>query len=93
MKPDDPAYFLLEQGIADPSKRSQTDVYKSDCYICNDHEFSLMGLPLCFACLACKGHVPADDCICDACGADQRDLEPEQYGPVWEGKYPDDFSS
>lgn len=71
MRPDDPAYWMLEQGRADPSKRSvQTAPHRDGCYICEDPEFSLMGLPLCFACEKCKGHVPADDTVCSDCGHD-----------------------
>jgi hypothetical protein len=74
MKPDDPAFFLLERGLADPSQRSTTTVYRAGCYICEDPEFALMGLPLCRPCSFCKdGHVAADDCVCDGCGRDQRE--------------------
>lgn len=76
MKPDDPAYWMIERGRRNVSKRSTTTVYKEGCYICEDHEFSLMGLPLCFPCAKCGGHVPADDCFCDACGTDVRLLTP-----------------
>ena len=76
MKPSDPAYWMLEQGLADPSKRSTTTVRaKRDCYICRDPEFALMGLPLCYPCVKCNGHVAADDCVCDDCGFDQRDAD------------------
>ncbi len=75
MKKSDPAYFLLEQGLKDPSKRSVTTVYESDCYICRDPEFALMGMPLCFPCSKCQGHVPADDSVCTDCGHDQCDDE------------------
>lgn len=77
LKPDDPAYFLLRRGLEDPSCRSSPTVYLETCYICRDPEFALMGLPLCYACSKCGGHVPADDCTCDACGADQ-DPGPEE---------------
>ena len=70
LKKHDPAYSLLEQGLKDPSKRSYTTVYNSNCYICSDPEFSLMGLPLCYPCEKCNGHVAADDTICDECGHD-----------------------
>jgi hypothetical protein len=70
MKPSDPAYFLLEQGRQDPSKRSVKKVHRDGCYICEDEEFSLMGLPLCSPCPKCGGHVPADDSRCDDCGYD-----------------------
>jgi len=67
---------LLEQGRNDPSKRSKPEVYDATCYICRDHEFELMGLPLCKACPRCSasadgekhGHVPADDEECSICG-------------------------
>jgi hypothetical protein len=76
MKPDDPAYFLLEQGLHDPTKRSRaTAPYRESCYICRDPEFALMGLPLCFACPYCKGHIAADDSVCDDCGKDAQDFE------------------
>ncbi len=68
MKPSDPAYWMLERGLEDPSWRSKPTVYSARCYICRDPEFALMGLPLCFACYVCGGHVPADDSECDACG-------------------------
>lgn len=69
MKSNDPAYFLLEQGLDDPSKRTGTNAYRAGCYICEDPEFSLMGLPLCRSC-PCGGHIPADDVTCDDCGQD-----------------------
>jgi hypothetical protein len=74
MKPSDPAYWLLERGRKDPSKRSTTTVYSEDCYICRDPEFAMMGLPLCYPCAKCNGHVPADDTICEN-GHDQDDVE------------------
>lgn len=71
MRKDDPAYWMLEEGLRDPSKRSTTTASKrSDCYICQDPEFALMGLPLCRPCPKCNGHVPADDSICSDCGED-----------------------
>jgi hypothetical protein len=71
MKSNDPAYWMLEQGRKDPSKRSvQTAPYRESCYICNDEEFALIGLPLCYACPKCGGHVPADDTVCSDCGVD-----------------------
>jgi hypothetical protein len=71
LKVTDPAYWMLQEGMRDPSKRTKSNVYKSGCYICEDPEFSLMGLPLCYPCKGCGGHVPADDSICDDCGLDQ----------------------
>lgn len=74
MTPGDPAYWMLERGIADPSWRTTKTVHRDGCYICEDPEFSLMGLPLCYPCAACGGHVAADDTHCDGCGADQEEL-------------------
>lgn len=66
MKPDDPAYWMLHDGVT-----TTPVVYSSDCYICNDPEFAQMGLPLCRKCPYCEGHVAADDPICDDCGRDE----------------------
>lgn len=68
---NDPLYFLLEQGIKSEQRRSTSTVYNPSCYICNDREFSLMGLPLCYPCKFCKGHIAADDTICSICNKDQ----------------------
>lgn len=74
LKPSDPAYWMLEQGLRDPSKRSkQTGPKREYCYICQDPEFSMMGLPLCIACYVCGGHVAADDSVCDDCGHEHGD--------------------
>lgn len=82
LPPDDPAYWMLEEGLADPSKRStQTAPHRESCYICRDPEFSLMGLPLCYACSKCGGHVAADDVVCDDCGADARPEPDEVSSP------------
>lgn len=75
MRPDDPAYWMLEQDLADPSKRSTATVHRKGCYICEDREFALMGLPLCYPCDKCRGHVPADDSVCSDCNHDQDDHE------------------
>lgn len=86
MKPSDPAYWMLEQGIADPSKRSIPTVYRKGCYICDDHEFELMGLPLCFGCYVCGEHVAADECECSACGHDHSERPDDisvQQGTSW----------
>jgi len=70
--PGDPAYFLLERGRNDPSKRTPVIIKKDGCYICEDPEFSMMGLPVCKPCpvlvdgLPCGQHWAADDCVCDA---------------------------
>lgn len=71
MPPSDPAYWMLERGRADPSWRSTKTVHRDGCYICEDEEFSLMGLPLCYPCKGCGGHVAADDSVCDDCGREQ----------------------
>jgi hypothetical protein len=65
---------MLARGLNDPEWRSKPVVFREGCYICEDPEFSLMGLPLCRKCEACelsdctKGHIPADDEECDCCG-------------------------
>lgn len=69
-QPDDPAMALLRN----PDIYSTPTIYNERCYICNDPEFAQMGLPLCKPCLACDGHVAADDVECDDCGADQQEL-------------------
>lgn len=63
MKEDDPAQILKTIG-----RRSIPVVYKPGCYICEDFEFAEMGLPLCYKCPSCGGHIPADDVVCDDCG-------------------------
>ena len=63
MKPTDKAYWMLLDDFT-----STPTVYRAGCYICEDPEFAQMGLPLCFACDECGGHVPADDVECDDCG-------------------------
>jgi hypothetical protein len=60
MKPSDPAYWMLLDGVT-----STPTVCNNDCYICNDPEFAQMGLPLCYPCCFCGAHVPADDIVCD----------------------------
>lgn len=61
--PLDHAYDLLLDDFTTTSA-----VYDPDCYICADPEFAQMGLPLCYECDNCNGHVPADDSICTNCG-------------------------
>lgn len=73
MKKDDPAYWMLDHG-----PRTTTTVYHDNCYICNDDEFARMGLPLCYPCTKCGGHVAADDTVCDDCGFDSYPYE--EYG-------------
>ena len=65
MRYGDPAYWMLEDNFV-----STPVVYRENCYICRDPEFAQMGLPLCFKCSKCGGHVPADDTVCDDCGHD-----------------------
>lgn len=69
MPSDDPAQFLKNT----PHTSTPT-VFKQNCYICRDPEFAQMGLSLCYPCLACGGHVSADDTVCDVCRADQQEL-------------------
>lgn len=77
LKLSDPAYWMLERGRNNLEFRStQTAPYRASCYICRDKEFSLMGLPLCYACSKCKGHVAADDSRCDDCGYDNSEDGP-----------------
>jgi hypothetical protein len=79
MTMDDPSYWMLQQGRKDPSKRSKPnlEIYRSDCYICTDVEFALMGLPLCYPCPDCGGHIPADDMICENGHDHYPDFDPE----------------
>lgn len=63
-KPDDPAFWMLLDG-----KTSTTSApYRDYCYICRDPEYAAMGLPLCYQCARCGGHIAADDENCDDCG-------------------------
>lgn len=64
---DDPAYALL---LDDFTTTPDPLIQRAGCYICDDPEYALMGLPLCYACPACGGHIAADDCVCDDCGRD-----------------------
>lgn len=81
LRKDDPCYFMLEEGLADPSKRSTTTVYSDRCYICRDPEFALMRLPPCYPCSKCGGHVAADDSVCDVCKYDQQE---DANGDEWD---------
>jgi hypothetical protein len=84
LRHDDPAYWMLQRGRneawavatgqiteAEATWVSKTTVYNDRCYICNDPEFALMGLPLCYPCkvlvngVECGAHTPADDVVCD----------------------------
>lgn len=67
MKSNDPAYFMLDNPNI---PRTPVTVFREGCYICEDDEFARMGLPLCYPCTKCKGHVAADDTLCDDCGYD-----------------------
>lgn len=67
LKPDDPCYWML---TSPHIKRQEKPIHRDGCYICEDPEFQMMGLPLCYCCEKCKGHVPADDSVCDDCGHD-----------------------
>lgn len=69
VKSDDPVYRMLH----DDERTTTPTVFEEGCSICEDPEFARMGLPLCYACRFCSGHVAADDCECDECGRDQRD--------------------
>ena len=92
-QPEDPAQVLLQ----DPNVFStpNPDIFRDTCYICLDPEFAAMGLPLCYPCSACGGHVAADDTICDDCGKDAQELFQEQAeaecaaeGHVWVSTVP-----
>lgn len=72
MKPDDPAYWMLQDEFT-----TTPTVHRKGCYICEDPEFAQMGLPLCTPCPDCSikggavlGHIAADDTVCDDCGFD-----------------------
>lgn len=71
-QPEDPAYALL----IDPNIFSTPDptIFRDNCYICIDPEFAQMDMSLCKPCEICKGHVLADDTVCDDCGADAYEL-------------------
>lgn len=75
MKTTDPAYWMLDNPNI---PRTPVTVYLEGCYICEDDEFARMGLPLCYPCTECSGHVAADDTVCDDCGFDSYSYE--EYG-------------
>jgi hypothetical protein len=88
LKNDDPAAWMLQRGIDESNgtrpdtgwvTKTNPDIYRDNCYICVDPEFALMGLPVCYACLVCGGHVPADDVECENGHTDPRyeDYDPE----------------
>lgn len=62
MKTNDPAYWMLNDEFTSTPVEG---IYRDNCYICTDPEFAQMGLPLCYECKVCKGHVPADDTECE----------------------------
>lgn len=62
MKPGDPAYWMLEDEYTTTPDLS---IHRDDCYICTDPDFAKMGLPLCYPCPKCGGHVAADDSVCE----------------------------
>lgn len=72
LPPDDWAQRLLKDDFT-----SRPVVYSGMCYICNDSEFAQMGLPLCYPCEFCGGHVAADNPVCDDCGKEQTGLVAE----------------
>jgi hypothetical protein len=98
MKPNDPAFWMLQTGkrleaegvtgdlVVGPDWLQEKEVHRDGCYICEDPEFRLMGLPLCKACPQCSaegnnvlGHIAADDEECDDCGYNLREhYEAEQ---------------
>jgi hypothetical protein len=71
-QPDDLAYDLL---MDDFTTTPIQGLYRSSCYICRDPEYAQMGLPLCYPCPKCNGHVPADDTVCTDCGFDNHPCE------------------
>jgi hypothetical protein len=78
MKKTDPAYWMIEEGLDPEHKIKTSEVYNENCYICNDPEFAIMGLPLCYPCYKCGAHVPADDSTCDN-GHCQEDMKNPIY--------------
>lgn len=84
MKPDDPAYWMLhDEFTTTPVK----DLFRDSCYICTDPEFAQMGLPLCYACGTCGGHVAADDEECENGHVNQPGFmkypNPAQFGRIY----------
>ena len=65
-QPEDPAQVLLQN--PDIYSVPNDDIFDPSCYICVDPEFAAMGLPLCYPCPKCGGHIAADDGDCGACG-------------------------
>lgn len=63
---NDPCQWMLDDVFT-----SKPTVHREGCYICEDPEFAQMGLPLCYLCQYCGGHVAADSTVCDDCGKEQ----------------------
>lgn len=107
LKRDDPAFWMLQKGrrleragytqdVSDSTPwLKDKPVHRDGCYICEDPEFRLMGMPLCKPCPDCekssrgKGHIAADDTTCDDCGFDiyeawqeQQEQQEQQDQPV-----------
>lgn len=89
MKKSDPAYWMLEEGLSGEREVEVPKVYNQSCYICNDPEFALMGLPLCYPCYKCGAHVPADDSVCDN-GHDQEDMENRTFADFVKTQVPEE---
>lgn len=68
LKKDDPSYWMLLDDFT-----TTPVVHREGCYICEDPEFAQMGLPLCYKCPKCEGHIAADDTVCDDCEYDIQD--------------------
>jgi len=95
LRKDDPAYWMLQKGYAEQYRIDNheitadeatwitpKDIHKDGCYICEDPEFALMGLPLCKPCPLCGAHWAADDGQCDnECAVDgwYIDGQPEDF--------------
>lgn len=79
-QPDDLAYVLLQDDFV---TKPIEGLYRGSCYICRDPEFAQMGLPLCYPCPVCGGHIPADDTVCTDCG---HDVNPYDYNEEGNGE-------
>lgn len=76
MKRDDPAYWMLGSEFTSTPVQG---LFRENCYICTDPEFAQMGMPLCYTCPECDGHIPADDVECE-------NGHFADYGPEFEDK-------
>jgi hypothetical protein len=54
--------------LAPVAEPAVAPVHDAECYICNDPDYAAYGLPLCYPCPICGGHIAADDNVCDVCG-------------------------